>query len=124
MATFDYTRSVKTATRLITNFGQNMVLRVDTKGAYDPATGESPVTSVDNDVIGVIFELTRQPIGENFQQDMLVLANHKQCLLTVGISPNVSDKLVVGVVTYSIVTVKELNPGGTVIFYDLVLRNG
>lgn len=124
MATFDYARSVATATRLITKFGQPMTLAVETEGAYDPATGESPVSSADFAVIGVIFELSGKLIGQSLQNGTLAEADDKQCLLQVGTIPSLLDKVVVGTTTFLIINVKELNPGGTTVFYDLVLRNG
>jgi hypothetical protein len=124
MSIFDYSKSVSTATRLITKFGRAMTLRVETEGAYDPATGLVPVSSADNAVIGVIFELSGRLIGQSLQNDTLASANDKQCLLKVDVAPSLLDKLVVGADTFLVINIKELNPGGTVIFYDLVLRNG
>lgn len=124
MAVFDYSKSVDTATRLITKFGQSMILRVVTAGAYDPSTGESESTNVDVSVTGVIFNLSGRFIGESLQNGSLAKSTDKQCLLIVGNTPNLLDKIIIGSEIFLIINIKVLNPGGTDVFFDLVLRSG
>lgn len=124
MATFDYSKTVITADRLITKFGQDMILGSVTEGDYDPATGDSDTSTIETPVIGVIFELSGRLIGKSLQNGSLAEHNDKQCLLTVGTSPNLLDKLMFDSKSFVIINIKELNPGGTTVFYDLVLRNG
>lgn len=124
MAAFDYSKSVDTATRLITKFGQSMILRVVTEGAYDPAIGESTSTSVDVSVNGAVFDLSGRFIGNSLQNGTLAKSTDKSCLLSVGNTPNLLDKIIIGAEIFLIINIKVLNPGGTDVFFDLVLRSG
>lgn len=124
MVAFDYSRSVDTATRLIIKYGQEMILVSKIDGPYDPATGESEITSIDINIIGVIFELSGRLIGQSLQNNTLSKSNDKQSFISVGTVPKLLDDIIFGNISYTIINIKELNPGGVVIMYDLVLRNG
>lgn len=124
MASFNYSRSVNTAIKLIVKYGQVMTLESVTAEPYDTETGEAAVSSIDITITGVIFEISGKLIGKSLQNGTLATTNDKQCLIDSRINPNLLDKIVVDTDVFMIINKKEINPGGVVVLYDLVLRSG
>lgn len=118
MTSFDYSRSQQTANRLIDRFGSTATLkRPNTSGtAYNPTEGTPTsytVTVVVQDYRNAEIDGTR------------VLAGDKKVMMAKGslaIEPATSDKLVIGGAEHAIVEVRPLNPGGTVILWELQAR--
>lgn len=116
MTDFDYTRSVATANRLIDRFGQaGTIVR---RGA---ATGDewNPTFAADAPHACRVVETdyTAREIDGT-----LIQASDKKLLVAVSgltITPTPDDRITVGGKTYEIVTVKTLQPGGTVILYEI-----
>lgn len=125
MATEDYQDFQDTVTELVNEFGwSTAVLTVETKGAYDPSTGTASVVGADTVVDAVLADVLRQMVGTKLQDGSLVEESDKRVLLPVGTTPSLGDKIAFGATKYSILMVKEINPGGTIIVYDMVIRNG
>ena len=117
----DYVKSAATATRLITKFGQSVTLRHYTIGTYDPATGLNTVTTSDVTAKAVVFDFGK---GQTLQAGNLIQAGDKQALMAITQTPALQDHVIVGGKEYVILGIGEVNPAGTVIIYDLHLRNG
>jgi hypothetical protein len=108
------------AARLIAAKGQEVTLTRHSAGAYDTATGEVIVTDTVTVTTGVVLPLSRglmQMPGTNIQ------AGDRQLLLSGAIDPpEINDTMSIGGAPYTIVEVSPLNPGGTVLVYDCVIR--
>lgn len=118
MTSFDYSRSQQTATRLIDRFGSAATLkRPNSSGpAYAPVEG-TPTSYA----VTVVVDTYRNSEVDGTR----VLATDKKVLMAKGalaIEPATSDTLVIGGVDHAIVEVRPLNPGGSVILYEVQAR--
>jgi hypothetical protein len=116
----NYTRFAQIASRLLTKFGMTATLVRRVSGTYVPATGAIPVTETSQSVKVV---LTAYP--EKMIDGTAIHTGDKQVSMSVenlDFLPQAGDRLVVGVVTYNVIQVKEHNPAGTVLLYELQVR--
>ena len=111
---FDYGNSVTTATRLISTYGRTMTLRTTTETGdpWDPTQ-----TSSDTDIIGVAVDYRSSEIDGD-----MVQTTDKRFLLTSTVTPTLQDKIVDNSTEYSIVNIREIKPGDTVVLYDVQVR--
>ncbi|KAB2692563.1 hypothetical protein [Brucella intermedia] len=114
---FNYARSVKTADRLISKFGQTgAIRRTETSGdPWDPSTSDTdyPCTLValnydQKDVDGTLIKSTDKKV-------YVAVAG-------LPIQPTTTDKVIIGGVVSTIVEAKPLNPAGTVVYWMLQAR--
>lgn len=118
---FNYTSSKATAERLIAQFGQAATLRrvtVSGGSAFDPASGTP--TTTNHAVTLVELEFTRAEVANG-----LVERGDKKLLLSTAgltVTPDLSDKIVMGSTVYAIHDIRPLNPGGTVLMYEIQAR--
>lgn len=114
---FNYARTCATAERLIDRFGQTGALRrmVSNDDPFNPV-----LTPVDYACTFVVLDYAKKDIDGTLilQTDQMVY------LSTQGltIEPNVTDKVVVGGVVFTIINVKPLSPAGVVVFYEMQVR--
>ena len=121
----NYQKVQDTSTRLIEFYGRAATFTDVNPSSYDPATGSTaPVTEVDTIITAVLLPLKGSMTGQSLQDESLVKQTDKKALLTISVTPTLLDKITFGSETFSIVNVKGLNPGGTELFWDLVIRNG
>lgn len=119
--TYDYSRPLATADRLLTKFGQAVALRrtSSTGPSYDPTN-----TTADYATVAAILDYTsRQIDGENIlvtDRRALVAAGPLTALGITSIAP--PDSIVVGGVAIPVVRVVPLSPGGTVVMYECQIR--
>ena len=116
--TFDYSRSRATADRLLTRFGQAATLKRPTSSgpAYAPVEG----TPTSYAVTVVVQDFANREIDGT-----RILTGDKKVMVAKGslaIEPATSDTLVIGGVDHAIVEVRPLNPGGSVILYEVQAR--
>jgi hypothetical protein len=109
---------------LITQFGQPVALRDITKGAYNPATGETtPDTTTERTAQGILADYT----GREFQANSLIQQGDKKLkIAAAGLAspPSLQSKVVIQGKTWSIVPpLKEINPAGTPLLYELQVRS-
>jgi hypothetical protein len=111
---FAYARAAITASRLITRFGQAATLRqtANSGTAYNPTRANT-----DAAVTVAMVEY-----GDRHIDGTLIKQGDRIAYLAVGTVPDVDHKLIVGGTTYSVVNVKQLNPAGTVVYYELQVR--
>jgi hypothetical protein len=120
---FDYLKTAATATRLLAQFGRTVTRRAYAAGAYNAATGVSTPTTADTSRIGAVFDYSAQGRkGEQYAGGSLVKAGDLQLLLDPNGAADVSDHYLIGGVEYSVIGVSSVNPAGTVVMYDLHLR--
>lgn len=117
MPAFDYARSRATADRLIAKFGQTGAIRRQTATGpdYNPT-----FTTADHTATFAVTEYESNEIDGS-----RILATDKKVLLKAGglaVTPNTTDKLVIGSIEHSIVRVEPLAPGGVVVMFQLQCR--
>lgn len=117
MAGFNYARSQATATKLIAKFGQAGVIRrmVASGPSYDP-------TLTPQDYACTLVDLD---VDERSIDGTLVLRGDRTVYLStqgLSITPDLSDKLLIGGVEHAIMNVQPLSPAGTVVFWQLTAR--
>ena len=127
---FDYSRSVATALRLITRYGQAMTLTKTTAGTYSTATGGSADSPTDYTCVGALLPISEAAkfgldrtlvdgmVGHELAQVYLAASG-----LTVTPAP--SDKLTdASSNVWKVLSVTTLNPAGTAVFHQLVVARG
>jgi hypothetical protein len=119
-----YDRKAATALRLITQFGQPVIIRATTVGEYDPETGTAPPDTVTEQTAqGILLDFT----GQEFQNNSLIKQGDKKLKIAAqGLAwvPGLLNKVIVQGRTWSIVPpLKEINPAGTPILYELQVRS-
>ncbi|WP_460163668.1 hypothetical protein [Pseudomonas sp. S2_F03] len=112
------------ALEMITEFGQPVTIRATTVGEYDPDTGTVPPEAVaDQTAQGILLEFT----GQEFQNNSLIKRGDKKLKIAAqGLEwvPDLLNKVIVQGRTWSIVPpLKEINPAGTPILYELQVRS-
>jgi hypothetical protein len=112
------------ALELITEFGQPVTLRDTVKGGYNPATGTtSPDTITERTAQGILLDFT----GQEFQTNSLIKVGDKKLKIAAsGLSspPLLLSKVIVQGKTWSIIPpLKEINPAGTPLLYELQVRS-
>jgi len=123
-----YTRLQATANRLLRGKGQSLTLTRITAGTYNPATGAMTGASTSTQsAYGAIFDYGAKQIDGT-----LIKAGDKQLLLspfktdgTALTAPVLGDTVSIGGVVFTLVEpLKEVNPAGTVVLFDVNLRCG
>lgn len=118
-----YDRMSATALRLIEKYGLPVILRTVTPGGYDPESGETtPETTTEQTGQGILADYT----GIEFQANSLIKQGDKKLKLAAkGLTsaPSLLSKVIADGKTYSIVPpLKEINPAGTPLLYELQVR--
>jgi hypothetical protein len=118
-----YDRMAATALRLIAQYGLAVTLRTVTPGGYDPETSETtPETIAEQAGQGILIDYT----GLEFQANSLIKQGDKKLKLAAkGLTsaPSLLSKVIADGKTYSIVPpLKEINPAGTPLLYELQVR--
>lgn len=109
---------------MITEFGQAVIIRATTVGEYDPDTGTAPADTISEQTAqGVLLDFT----GQEFQSNSLIKQGDKKLKIAAqGLewAPDLLNKIIVQGLTWSIVPpLKEINPAGTPILYELQVRS-
>ena len=123
MATF-YDEMAVMALEMITEFGQSVTIRKTEPGEYDPETGgEAPGGTVEQIAQGILLDFT----GQEFQNNSLIKQGDKKLKIAAqGLEwvPGLLNKVIIQGRTWSIVPpLKEVNPAGTPILYELQVRS-
>ncbi|WP_460060151.1 hypothetical protein [Pseudomonas sp. H2_H09] len=119
-----YDEMAVTALNMITEFGQPVIIRATIVGEYDPETGSAPPDSIKEQTAqGILLDFT----GQEFQTNSLIKQGDKKLKVAAqGLAwvPGLLDKVVAQGRTWSIVPpLKEVNPAGTPILYELQVRS-
>jgi hypothetical protein len=112
------------ALEMITELGQPVTISKTQPGEYDPETGgESPGITIEQIAQGILLDFT----GQEFQNNSLIKQGDKKLKIAAqGLEwvPELLSKVVVQGRTWSIVPpLKEINPAGTPILYELQVRS-
>lgn len=112
------------ALEMITEFGQSVTIRDIKPGEYDPDTDSAgPDTIIEQTAQGILLDFT----GLEFQNNSLIKQGDKKLKVAAqGLewAPDLLNKVVIQGRTWSIVPpLKEINPAGTPILYELQVRS-
>lgn len=108
-----------TTDKLLTKFGQSLIITHIANGAYDPETGMAATTTTTQNAIGAIFDYGTKDIDGT-----LIKSGDKKLLLSpAGITiPTVGDSVTIGAAVSKITMIKEVSPAGTPVLYQANLR--
>ncbi|AMB79831.1 hypothetical protein AV641_12475 [Pseudomonas fragi] len=109
---------------MITEFGQPVTISKTELGEYDPELGgEVPGSTVEQVAQGILLDFT----GQEFQNNSLIKQGDKKLKIAAqGLewAPDLLNKIVVQGRAWSIVPpLKEINPAGTPILYEMQVRS-
>ena len=112
------------ALEMITEFGQPVTLSKTEPGDYDPEQGgEAPGATVEQTAKGILLDFT----GLEFQNNSLIKQGDKKLKIAaqrLEWVPDLLSKVSIQGRTWSIVPpLKEINPAGTPILYELQVRS-
>jgi len=112
------------ALEMITEFGQPVTIRATTVGEYDPEAGSAPPDSTKEQTAqGILLDFT----GQEFQNNSLIKQGDKKLKIAAqGLEwvPDLLNKVIIQGRNWSIVPpLKEVNPAGTPILYELQVRS-
>lgn len=119
-----YNEMAVMALDMITEFGQPVIIRATTDGEYDPETGTAgPGTVTEQTALGILLDFT----GQEFQTNSLIKQGDKKLKIAaqgLAWAPGLLNKVIAQGRTWSIVPpLKEINPAGTPILYELQVRS-
>jgi hypothetical protein len=117
MARFDYSGLTKTAQALIDRFGQTGALRrqVSDNDPFNPV-----ITETDYPCTLAVLQYAKKDIDGT-----LIRQTDQQVYLStqgLTVSPEVTDKVVVGGSPMTIINVAPIAPSGAVVYYELQVR--
>lgn len=109
---------------MITEFGQPVTISKTQPGEYNPETGgDSLGATIEQTAQGILLDFT----GQEFQSNSLIKQGDKKLKIAAqGLewAPELLSKVVVQGRTWSIVPpLKEINPAGKPILYELQVRS-
>ena len=117
-----YDRMASTALRLIERFGQTIILRDTVPGEYDPVMGETtPELPVDQPAQAILQDYALQQSGMTYAEGAVIKQGDKKILVAAqGITPpELTTTVIADGATWTIVNIKQINPAGTPLVYEL-----
>jgi len=117
-----YDRMAATALRLLAQFGQTVTIRRVTGGSVNPVTGAVVSGStVDTEATAVMQDYSLQDSARANMTETLIQKDDKKFIVAAsGIPvPLLTDKIIAGGLTWNIVNVKQTNPAGTPLVYEI-----
>lgn len=117
-----YDRMSATALNLITRFGQPVMLRDTAPGEYDPITGGTTPGTITEQVGSCILQdYSLQESGAANLAGSDIRQNDKKILIAAkGLTPpTLSTQILADGHTWTAVNIKEINPAGTPLVYEI-----
>lgn len=126
-----YDRMASTALRLIERFGQTITLRDTVPGEYDPVTGsQTPDVEVDQPAQAILQDYALQQSGMSYAEGTVIKQGDKKILVAAMTTdandeqvqitpPTLTATVIADGATWTIVNIKEINPAGTPLVYEL-----
>jgi hypothetical protein len=110
-----------TALSLLSSQGQAVTLTPPPTGTYNPATRTFTGTSTPIQTVGVVLPLSR---GLMHMPGTDIQGGDQQLLLPGNIAqPSVDAQVLANGKTYTIIEVNPVNPSGTPIYFDCIVRS-
>lgn len=113
---YNYTPLTSSATRMIEKFGTQYTFTRVTKGAYNPATGQTSDTTSTFTGYACLFDYADSDVA-----DGTILQGDRRMLAESG-AYEVGDTVVVGSDTYRVINISDIGPGGSVVASNLQIR--
>lgn len=126
-----YQRMANTTLRLISRFGQTVILRDETPGEFDPVTGGStPSVIIDQPAQAILQDYGSQQSGTSYAVGTEIRQGDKKIMVSALTTdddgqpkqltpPQLTTLVIAGGVTWTIVNIKEINPAGTPLLYEI-----
>ena len=117
-----YDRMSATALNLIASFGQTITLRDTVPGEYNPVTGEmTPELPVDQPAQAILQDYALQQAGMSYAEGTVIKQGDKKILVAAqGLTrPTLTTTVIADGATWTIVNIKQINPAGTPLVYEL-----
>ena len=117
-----YDEMAALALELIAEFGQPVTLRDIQPGEYDPDNPGGGEVIIEQAAQGILLDFT----GLEFQSDSLIVRGDKKlkvAALGMAWKPKPLIKADVQGKTWTVINVKEINPAGTPLLYELQVRS-
>lgn len=113
-----YNNMAAVALNLLKSKGQLLTISRETQSAFDPILGNATVSASSFTGYGAAFDYNRNEIdGEAIQRgDIRLLLN------ATATAPLIDDKITIDSIIYRVMSVKVISPAGTVVVYELQLR--
>ena len=111
-AKYDYSNLAATSVRLINRFGKAVLKRTIINSGTEWAPTQ---TNVDTSIDGVVVAY-----GLNEIDNTLIMASDKKLLTTSLVT--IADKIVDGVIVYSVISIAIVQPSTPVLLYKVQLR--
>ena len=118
---FDYAGMATKAQALIDKFGRSVTLTKRTASAVDGVAGTITSTEATSTAKAVLFDYSGRETGKSFAKYVVITTGDKKCVIA-GVSPTLDCKLTCGADVYRVLNIRELNPGGTNLYFELMLR--
>lgn len=113
-------KAQETASNLIMKFGKIITLSRQSKGIYDPATGELPASSISNLSVKA---LVKDYKPTEFISGTIETGDKKVTLAALNLAqPNVGDKVTIDLLDYTVIAVKTTWSGELAALYELQVR--
>lgn len=117
-----YDEMAALALDMIGEFGQTVTLQDIQEGEYDPElSGTAPGLTLEQTPKGILIDFT----GLEFQNSSLIVQGDKKLKIpAAGLDwpPKLQIKAVIQGKAWTVINVKEINPAGTPILYELQVR--
>jgi len=113
---YNYTPLTSSATRMITRFGKEYTFTRVTKGAYNPATGQTSDSSSTFTGYACLFDYADTDLA-----DGAILQGDRRMLAESG-TYEIGDTVVVGSDTFRIINISDIGPSGSVVASNLQIR--
>jgi hypothetical protein len=108
----------KVAKTIIGKFGGDVTVRIVSAGSYNTTTGAINETESDDEIKGVLTDVSLREVNE------LVQAGDKRLTIaaTANGAPETKDRVVIGSVVHQIIQVNTVEQDNEAIVYELILR--
>lgn len=117
-----YEEMAGVALELISEFGQTITLRDTVPGEYDPVTGGStPDVEVNQPAQAILQDYALQQAGMSYAEGAVIKQGDKKIMVAAqGLTPpTLTTTVLADGATWTIVNIKEINPAGTPLVYEL-----
>lgn len=117
-----YNDMAQTATEMLTEFGQPIVVSRTEIGVPDIQTGVVSQLTTSFNGVGVLLDYVYRAFGNALEVPTVVTKSTKRLLMTIAKDVHPKDNVQVDGVVYQVIVVKLLNPAGTKLMYDLQIE--
>jgi hypothetical protein len=112
-----------TVLEMLSEFGQPVVIQQQGPKTVNANGVTVPSNPTAMTAMGCLFDYTFRNYGNEVVKGELVQSADKQLYMTATpVPPQVQDRVIVGGNSWAIVNIKQINPAGTPVMYELWLK--